>query len=347
MKTANGDDADVFTRHVRSWDDGDDDVPTEVFDKLRRLLRGQLRKRNLLSSNAGPFGYSGRRLDDDEVLSDLVGDAYARTFFGVGKDAGKQRGYLMAQVRKNSNIDALVHSQLGFFVHDLHRAAYPREAAIFKNVMGAGRDLLDRPEGDIGRIRDGEYRFEDTSQLRIRDVLAMGTDSPPPVDVERLGGEMTTCEPIERILSKVTRKSREAVTGLCDGLYRLMSVGVRPVRLADVRDVLKDVAEPSGDDEGFENLGLDRTIGCHDRYEHRQTAVDEYIRSGLLKIERSDNRDATRQRLRDLLRCIGELSRYAGSKGVSQATIARHMDMKKQTLSDWMKRLQSVLETSP
>ncbi|MCC6508361.1 MAG: hypothetical protein IT423_04590 [Pirellulaceae bacterium] len=138
-------DARVFTDWIRSVVEGKAGIPDELLNKLRRLLRQQLKKHNLW-----------QHCVDSKTFEDHLHECFMFVFYGRG-NKNKQFGYFINQVIEHGmSIDALVHQRVKFYMQDVHCALFPQHAAVYKNLRDAIQiavEVRDVTKKDICRRR--------------------------------------------------------------------------------------------------------------------------------------------------------------------------------------------------
>ncbi|MEX1027512.1 MAG: hypothetical protein WD049_05830 [Candidatus Paceibacterota bacterium] len=341
-------DENVFTDHVRNLDPNAVAIPQAVRTKLAKRLRSQLRRRGLLQIPAGTFGYAGR-LGDPETFEELLTDAYLHLFFGLGSNAGKQLEYLRGQVAAGNQIDALVQRKLKDFVHDLHHRAYPADAGIYKNVKAAATQLIDDSDNDV-ELKEGNAKRVD-----LDSVLGLPSSGPKLVEMSVIGACIRKLDIWDKVLTIVQRFSRAATEGTAAGMLGLVHDGQHPFKLETLKEAVAELAyepvrnEPMSAAPQFSDDADDpefvRTILDEDGYEARQAKVDEFVHEGRIAIRRFGCDARTTSRLLEILQCYAERCRHCDSqKNISQAEVARAVDLPKQTMNDCMKKLRAALE---
>lgn len=343
-------DDEVFTEHVRTLDRGTTEIPTAVKGKLSDRLRRKLRKRGLLYCAASTFGYAGKRLGDADVFDELLMDAYLHLFFGLGANAGKQLEYLRRQVAAGNQIDRLIQHKLSEFVHDLHRAAFPADAGIYKNVIAAAKHLDEEPDNEVSIL---DHRNGD---LSLDSVLGTPSSGGGLVEQSVITGAIRISGIWHAVLKVVHRFSRAATAGTASGTLELVQNGLHPFILQALKQAISEsIYEPAENasmsseatypDEDTDCPSFVRTILDEHSYEARQAKVDEFVYEGCLAIRNQGFDEHTTEILLEILHCYAEKSRHSDpQKSISQAEVARDIGLPRQTMNDYMKKLRAALE---
>ncbi|QDV11493.1 hypothetical protein CA51_13570 [Rosistilla oblonga] len=345
-----GDDT-VFTEHVKQLGTGTTEIPDVVRKKLAARLKSMIRKRGLANLSATTFGYSGKFLGDAVTLDEVMDDAYCHLFFGTGARAGKQFAFLQKQVETGNAIDPLIQKELFRFVHDLHRNAFPNDSAIYKNVLAAAKMLVDDPENDVS-LRDGNDR-----KPNLASVLKMSGDAQNFAETALIERAIRGNDGWHKTLGLVRRFSKKATCGVSEGTLAMMHQGTRPLLLQLLKESISDLAyDPietaamtsAADFTGEDTKGPEfvRTILDEDRYEVRQSKVDEFVHEGRRAIKSLGCNNTTTETLLEILHCYAEkCRRCACDEYISQEQVRKDIGLKKQTMSDYMGKLRAALET--
>ena len=343
------DDATVFTDFVRTLDKTLQVIPQPVRKKLSRNLKRQLSRRGLLHCPAYLFEMPGEKLGDAEAFECLMLDAFAKLFYGLGKDAGKQLRFLKARVASGETIDRLIQHNLKSHVHDLHRKAFPLSAGIHKNVMKAAVMLAADPES---RARVTNLKLgKPTSES----IFGLAESDKPPVEQNELEEAIKSSDHWQSVLSIVGRFSKSATAGVLRGMLEMVELKVEPFRLGHLEAAIdKFDFEPgthipsqtlevySGADNTLKELV--RTISDADRYHDRQENVDDFLSEANKKILALQCSEKIKTRMIEILQCVTEYARRCDVDRIVGTEIARAVGLPKQTFSDYLKRIETALE---
>lgn len=340
----------VFTEHIRDLDQNTTEIPIAVKQKLAARLRRLLRRRGLLGCSASTFGYSGKRLGDDDVFEELLMDAYLHLFYGLGSDAGKQHAFLLGRVQAGNQIDPLIHYKLREFVHDLHQTAFPANSGIHKNVKAAAKQLDEDADNNVTLIGVR------TDGVNSDSVLRTPTSGVSLIEQAIIATSIRKSEIWHDVLKIVQRFSRTATDGTARGTLELIQDGQHPFTLRTLEQALSDLSyepaenAPMSSEAVFADNDANcpefvRTILDEHRYEVRQAKIDEFVHEGRLAIRALAYNDQTTEMLLEILHCYAEKSRHCDpEKSISQAQVARDIGLPKQTMSDYMQKLRAALE---
>lgn len=198
-------DAEVFTDYIRSLSHGEPDALDKVLEKLRRLLRSQMKRRNLWN----------RSFITNE-FEDRLHDCFIFVFFGEGKKSG-QLAYLVKRVEHGDSIDAIVHQRVKWFSHDLHRKLFPEDAAVYRNLKLAIQITADA----IGVTKDVLCGWSDgADQQTIRS--------------EHLLDYVANCPHWKKVIPTIRNRNAASLTS--EAIMEMVGIGIVPIPFDDLLD---------------------------------------------------------------------------------------------------------------
>ena len=225
----------VFTRYVQTVATGaepDDALVEAVWQTLRRLLRGELRRRGLGErppSYLGVLGQTSWRAGSGskqgDTLDELVGDCFAFALI-------ERMASLVAQLRKKETIDGVVVRNVRHFVHERQEQHDP----IGKRVFTVLRTTL-RKAVASGRL----HVVAGSKSIHVGTVLAFGPATEEAAPAATLAPHVATWndELMPELVTTTGRGLAKLEHQLLACITRLTDAGITAFRFRDVLDPLR------------------------------------------------------------------------------------------------------------
>lgn len=157
----------VFTRFLQALDPGrplEGEGFEEVWQALRRLLIGELKRRSLWTLSPAYLGiYGSASWADEDAIEELVADGFVFIF-------GERLRSLRAQLRFKTNIEGLILRSVRNFLHEAQKHHDPVGFRVFTVLRGAVRAAV--AAGDL-------HVIEGNPAVRRGTVLAFHPGSSP------------------------------------------------------------------------------------------------------------------------------------------------------------------------
>lgn len=332
----------VFTAYVEQLDRSTAEFPFEVRSKFRKLLRSQLMRHGLWQSSPSLLKYDGASWKEMEVLDDLVDDCFGAVILGVGDKTGEQLAYLKQQIQLGNSIDALVTQKIRFYVHDLHLAAFPDSAGVYKNLRKALKLVVSAPNPKLSLLAEEEGLYGE-----------IGRPTSTPVTLSVLDQHVRTCSRWAAALPRVQRFSRIATELTSNAVEVMPEAGKIPFLFGELKTAVsknafellpnveqRAVAEFNDDDDQFPVFT--RMVDGEDRYEKQHEELDEQVQRAIEAIDRAKRRPLIREKMKVIVRRLANNVRDGHS--LSQADLAREMGIAPQTLNDYMRFIREAFK---
>ncbi len=332
----------VFTEYVEQLDQSTVDFPFEVRSKFRKLLRTQLRRHGLWQNSPSLLNYDGTSWRDMNVLDDLVNDCFCAVILGVGEKIGEQLAYLKQQIQLGNSIDALVSQKIRFYVHDLHLAAFPESAGVYKNLRKALKHLVSVPNPKLSLLAEEEGLYGE-----------IGSPAPAAVALAVLDQHVRACSRWALALPRVRRFSRIATELTTNAVEAMPEAGKIPFLFSELKTAVSDnafeplpnvehkaVAEFSEDEDQLPVFT--RMVSGEDRYDKQHEELDEQVQRAVEAIDRAKRRPLVREKMKEIVRRLAH--NVHDGKSLTQADLAREMGIAPQTLNDYMRFIREAFE---
>ena len=147
----------IFSQHVAALVAGSP-VDAAILDKVKDVLRSELRRRGIAEYGPSLLGYLGNSWHEGEAIDDLAHDCYIRAI------ATRLRG-LQANLALSGDIEKLVRKNIRTFMGERQARFDPVGHAIFQNIKAAVADLSEL--GVLKRLEAVTEPVSGTSQFEI------------------------------------------------------------------------------------------------------------------------------------------------------------------------------------
>lgn len=222
----------LFTQFVRSLEEAPDErLALAAWDRLREILRSELKRRGLWQSPPsylGIFGWStwsGEPGAGDGALEELVAECYSFIFVD-------RLGRLQAQIRAKPNIEGLILLNVRHFFLERQKEHDPLGFRVFEMVQSAVRQAVEH--GEI-------FVLAGDPQVRNNTVLGFSPDAEAEVAATSLSALLAhwNDELLPDMVMARGKRQEEVWSRLRRLLQELEGQGVRSFRFRDVLDPLK------------------------------------------------------------------------------------------------------------
>lgn len=337
----------VFTDHVRTFD-GSGDIPQEVFDKIESALRNRLRRQGLWSLSPGKLGYEGRKWDD-QALQDLVFDCYCHVFIGMSeKNPGQKWENWKLEVAAGQGIEKKIYRSLKNFLYDLQQKSSPEDAAVFKNLRNAVKELIE--ESHLAVVDGNPDSFSTEWICGIQD------SEKAKVSFESLIQFVNENDDWQPALAAVQKFGKRSTRLAKQGVEATSAGGQIPFQFGDLKNAVAEKAYLPAENEANDVVSVSsgendefstkiRTWLDSDSYEFKEQGFGELEKRIHERIDALERRKPAKQKLHEIVGFIAEeLRGSAYTTKVTQADVGRELRIAKQTLSDYMKTIRIITE---
>jgi hypothetical protein len=299
-------------------------------EKLRPIVVGELKERNLFGSPSAWLGYGGTWQDPDRV-EDLVLDVYTAIL--------ARRPAISAQRTQHPDLDPMIRRNVRNFFNDRQHKHDPLGFSVYQNVVGGLQRAV--ASGSMSSL-DQELRGWSLMQYP-----SWCSDSHP-ADEQSLKSAVLSQGAADEFISSLAKISDESQTSVeqrvsnvpttdpgiegfhCRALANPLKTEVRAAAMARASNV--DVARDD-DDEGSAPSDKSPLIPVTTPDPSAQLVLINTKR----RIEESNLSDTLKRNLLLLL------SDFAEDPEASQAARADRLRVAPQTVADWIKRLRDLL----
>ena len=219
----------LFTQYVRSLEGNPDErLALAVWNRLRDLLKSELKKRGLWQnppSYLGIYGWPSWSAAGEGALDELVAEFYSFLFVD-------RLGRLQAQLRAKPNIEGLILLNLRHFFLERQKEHDPLGYRVFEMVQAAVRQAVE--QGEI-------FVLSGDPQVRNNTVLGFAPGALEDAAPVSLGSVVTRWndELLPDLVMARGRHQEEVWLKLRGFLRELEAQGIHSFRLRDVLDPLK------------------------------------------------------------------------------------------------------------
>jgi hypothetical protein len=230
-----------------------DDVAA-VLDPLRRLLRREMRRRDVWVQGPSHWGYAGRSWREEEVFNDLLSDCFASVFDG---EKGKRLIRLRQYARHQPSIAGTVRTAVRNFLNEQERQKDPVGHAVFKNIQAAVVEALDVGEmkvvdGKPSDVTNGTVVVTNstvvvTNSTVVASASGEGCTKAPPMDLRvAINGWADGAS----LCGQMAKRSGRGLRAAAEVLSRLSEARPNSWRVGDLVDAVKQ-ALPRREDGAF------------------------------------------------------------------------------------------------
>lgn len=349
----------IFTEYVRSLDSREEPPTVEeigcLLAELRKVLAGELRRRNLWSQPPSYLGIYGTQswtepyTDQGDALDELTEECYVFVFLDTLRS-------LRAHARTKPDIDGLVVLHVRNFLHGLQKKNDPLGFKVYDVLRAALLHLVE--QGSLHVLRGSRKVRNDT-------VFGFGTLENP----ERPGDPYSDSdvgswsdEIVPALLGARGETSAEAVSRLVERIAELPEHGARVFRFRELVNPLKDdvrarwsklleelqgelAPDVDGDDETGERIvRLIAVTQPENAFEQREwfERIVDCVDQGLRGL---DVRAKAREYLKRLWSFLRGYALDAGSEKLpSQRQLSELLDIPRERFSELYEILGSLLE---
>ena len=334
----------AFTHYIRSTHLDGEPEP-EAFDaaweKLRRILRSELRRRSLASNPPtflGIYGYSS--WNQPEPLEELMVDCFTWVFV-------ERLASLAAALEALTHIETLALRYIRNFLYDRQKRHDPLGFRIFEVLRGAMERLV---QAGALHVLDGDPRIRNPTILGI----ARDTD-PREADNAAVADHVATWSDdlLPGLVTATPRQLEPVIAALCDHVATLAGQ-VPALRFGEIIGALKtdvrrrwgaiyreDAGDTSASGDGREIV---RSVRPEPGYEERQgfEALVECVEESLPKLARTRKTLGHLQRLWSFVRSL--VAERDEDRLPSNRRLAKTLDVPRKRIPELLKYLRALVE---
>lgn len=358
-----------FTDHVRSnYTQHLDDV----YEKLKPLLNGCLRRHRLTPGDLGYAGNSwhetatiaenvdyedGATLENRSAMTELLDDCYTRVFITRDDKTLNQKEYMERKVHAGNSLEGLVETIVKQWLGELHAKKDPHGSAIFNNLRKALREMVHDPDSQLIVINGPDSKFDSETIFGIPESTA------DPIDSQTVATCISTDSTWQKVFKKVVQYGKSVQQLIKNAVQGMVNNDQLPFYF---NDLLAAIKEKSYDPE---NLNLDKEENYDPETEKRQTffritrenegyktkeEITEKLQLAHLAVNQRVRSKPTKERLHKLLdllekRCFEEKKDLTTSEpktiGLELDELEEELGIGRTTIYDYLQRLHEYYES--